>query len=112
MITISGIHVILAEISPICHLGLGRFGGFLGAHGQEVVENGVVIQDRGQIECCKACQFDHTDFLRSRSAWFGTYARTWPVLVPFTKGVKWYWTEVGIFRGVRRLEPALVIFGF
>ena len=35
VINISGIHVILAEISPMCHLGPGRFGGFLGAHGQE-----------------------------------------------------------------------------
>ena len=32
---ITGIHVILSEISLMCHLGPLRFGGFLVAHGQD-----------------------------------------------------------------------------
>ena len=49
----SGIHAALAEISHMRHFGLVAS---LGHMAMNLVENGVVGQDPGQFECCKACQ--------------------------------------------------------
>ena len=49
----SGIHAVLAEISHMQHFGLVAS---LGPMAMNLVENGVVGQDPGQFECCKACQ--------------------------------------------------------
>ena len=49
----SGIHAVLAEISHMRHFGLVAS---LGHMAMNLVENGVVGQDPGQFECCKACQ--------------------------------------------------------
>ena len=49
----SGIHAVLAEISHMQHFGLVAS---LGPMAMNPVENGVVGQDPGQFECCKACQ--------------------------------------------------------
>ena len=49
----SGIHAVLAEISHMRHFGLVAS---LGHMAMNLVENGVVGQDPGQFECCKARQ--------------------------------------------------------
>ena len=49
----SVIHAVLAEISHMRHFGLVAS---LGHMAMNLVENGVVGQDPGQFECCKACQ--------------------------------------------------------
>ena len=49
----SGIHAVLAEISHMRHFGLVAS---LVPMAMNLVENGVVGQDPGQFECCKACQ--------------------------------------------------------
>ena len=49
----SGIHAVLAEISHMRHFGLVAS---LGHMAMNLVQNGVVGQDPGQFECCKARQ--------------------------------------------------------
>ena len=49
----SAIQVVLAKISHMLHFGLVVS---LGHMAMNLVENGVVGQDPGQYECCKACQ--------------------------------------------------------
>ena len=49
----SNIDAVLAEISHMRHFGLVAS---LGHMAMNLVENGVVGQDPGQFECCKACQ--------------------------------------------------------
>ena len=49
----TGIHVGHAEISHMQHFGLVAS---LGPMAVNLVENGIVGQDSGQFECCKACQ--------------------------------------------------------
>ena len=49
----SGIHAVLAEISHMQHFGLVAS---LVPMAMNPVENGVVGQDPGQFECCKARQ--------------------------------------------------------
>ena len=49
----TGIHAVLAEISHMWHFGLVAS---LGHMAMNLVENGVVGQDPGQFECCKAYQ--------------------------------------------------------
>ena len=63
----SGIHAVLAEISHMRHFGLVAS---LGHMAMNLVENGVVGQDPGQFECCKACQLAVGTPWRVGWAWF------------------------------------------